>query len=288
MMPLLRAVSSQILGCLLVTALVVAAVPAVLSAQTASAPVTDVAQAKSVRDEFVKVLQRYPPVVGGVLKLDPTLLSSESYLTPYPALAAYLAEHPEIRRSPTYFFETVRFDYSGSNAAYYNASDRSWNTMIEMGGVFIIVLTVAGAFAWIIRTAVDYRRWGRIARVQAEAHTKLLDRFTGNEELLAYVQSPAGARFLQSSPISLDGGPRTVGSPLSRILWSVQAGAVLAAAGLGLVYVSSRIDPTRADSIYLLAILILSLGVGFVVSAGLSFALSKRLGLVGDKVGTSE
>jgi len=39
------------------------------------------------------------------------------------------------------------------------------------------------------------------AKVQAEAHTKLLDRLTSNDELLAYVQSSAGSRFLQSAPM---------------------------------------------------------------------------------------
>jgi hypothetical protein len=115
--------------------------------------------------------------------------------------------------------------------------------MFEMISVFVIMLLVVSALGWSIRTAVDYRRWGRLAKVQAEAHTKLLDRFTGNEELLAYVKSPAGARFLESAPIQLDGGPRSVGAPLNRILWSLQAGIVMAAAGIGMNVVSRRIDP---------------------------------------------
>jgi hypothetical protein len=88
-----------------------------------------------------------------------------------------------------------------------------------------------------------HRRWGRLAKVQAEAHTKLLDRFTANDELIAYVQSPAGSQFLQSAPIALDPGARRMGAPFNRILWSVQAGLVLGMAGLGLRFISGSKDP---------------------------------------------
>ena len=236
-------------------------------------------QARQVREQFVKVLAKYPPAVARVLKLDPSLLATDAYIAPYPEIGAFLAKHPEVRRSPAYYFEQVSGS-SGDGGYYYDPRTRAWDNMMEMFGVFVIMVTITGAFAWLIRTAVDYRRWGRLAKVQAEAHTKLLDRFTGNEELLAYVKSPAGARFLQSSPIALDGNPRAMGAPVSRILWSVQAGVVLAAAGIGMNYVSRRIDPINADPVYMFSVIILSVGLGFLASAGLSYFLSRRLGLL--------
>ena len=54
---------------------------------------------------------------------------------------------------------------------------------------------------WVIRTVVDHRRWLRQSRVQVEVHSKLLDRMTSNEDLLAYAKTPAGSRFLESAPI---------------------------------------------------------------------------------------
>jgi hypothetical protein len=71
-----------------------------------------------------------------------------------------------------------------------------------------------------------------------------------------------------------------VGAPIARILWSMQAGVVAAAAGIGLYYVSKNIDVERAEPVFMFAILLLAVGLGFVVSAGLSFALSRRLGLL--------
>jgi hypothetical protein len=132
---------------------------------------------------------------------------------------------------------------------------------------------------WIIRTLVEYRRWQRTSKVHTEVHNKLLDRFTANEDLLAYMQTPAARRFLDSAPLSLDAPARPVGAPLSRILWSVQVGVVLAAGGLGLLFVSNRVIDEVAQPLFAIGVLALAVGAGFVVSAGASFLLSRRLGL---------
>lgn len=257
-------------GFLLISA---CAAPALAQTTTAS----NEPERSQVRKEFMTILRKYPPAVAGVLKLDPTLLNTDQYIAPYPEIGAFLAKHPEVRRSPAYYFEPV--DTSG-NSYYYDPAERAWNNMMEMFAVGAIMIGIAGILAWLVRTAVDYRRWGRLSKVQAEAHTKLLDRFTGNEELLAYVKSPAGTRFLQSAPISLDGNPRAMGSPVSRILWSVQAGVVLAAAGMGMNYVSRRIDPLHSDPVFMFSVILLSVGLGFLASAALSYLLSQRLGLL--------
>jgi len=246
--------------------------------RTAAAPSdTDIASAQRVRQQFEDLLKRFPPAVGRVLKNDPSLFGNDAYLQPYPGLVAFLAQHPEVKRNPAYFLDNV-----SSGDDYYRPSEqaRMWDDMFTSMAVVLVVGTALAAITWIIRTFLDYRRWHRLAKVQAEAHTKLLDRFTANDELLAYVQSPAGSRFLQSAPIALDeGGTRALAAPFSRILWSIQAGLVLAAAGLGLYWVSSRVDQEATQPLFTLGILALSIGGGFVVSAVVSFLLSKRLGL---------
>jgi hypothetical protein len=116
--------------------------------------------------------------------------------------------------------------------------------------------------------------------VQTEVHTKLLDRFTANDDLLAYIQSPAGSKFLESSPITLDAAPRSLGAPLGRILLSVQGGIVLIAGGIGLQIVSTRITDPASQPLHALGVLAIALGLGFVLSAIISFAISYRLGLL--------
>jgi hypothetical protein len=60
----------------------------------------------------------------------------------------------------------------------------------------------------------------------------------------------------------------------------MQAGVVLAAAGIGMNFMSRRIDPLNADPAFMLSAIVLSVGLGFLASAGLSYFLSKRLGLL--------
>ena len=103
---------------------------------------------------------------------------------------------------------------------------------------FIVVLST---LVWLIRTIVDHRRWNRLSKIQAEVHTKLMDRFSSNDELLTYVQTPSGRRFLESGPSPLQETPPTVlSAPFSPILWSVQLGSVLLVSGVGLLFLSGR------------------------------------------------
>jgi hypothetical protein len=60
----------------------------------------------------------------------------------------------------------------------------------------------------------------------------------------------------------------------------VQVGIVLAAGALGMLFVSGRVEAEVAQPFFALGILGLTLGAGFVVSAGASIVLSKRMGLI--------
>ncbi len=111
-------------------------------------------------------------------------------------------------------------------------------------------------------------------------HSKLLDRFTSNEDLLAYMQTPAGRRFLESAPIQLPDEPRSMNAPFSRILWSVQAGIVLLLTGIGLLYVSSTFIDEPAELFRVIGVVTLALGGGFIVSAIAAYGLSRKLGLL--------
>jgi hypothetical protein len=236
--------------------------------------------ADRTREQFRQLMEKYPPSLARVLKLDSSLLNNDAYLAPYPALTGFLAQHPEVRRNPTFFLEWVNV----SSGGYYHEDAQSqayrmWNDVLAGTAgisVFIIVLLALG---WAIRYIVDYRRWHRLSKVQTDVHNKLLDRMTANDELLAYVKSPAGSRFLESAPIALDPVGRKIGAPFSRILWSVQAGLVLAAGGFGLQYVSRRVDAEVTQPIFAMGVLAVALGVGFVLSAVVSYVLSQRLGL---------
>src|SRR5688500_6695810 len=52
--------------------------------------------ANATRQELMDLLNKHPPAVGRVLKLDPLLMRSEGYLAAYPELRDFFAQHPEI------------------------------------------------------------------------------------------------------------------------------------------------------------------------------------------------
>jgi hypothetical protein len=286
-----RTALSAFLRTLAVIAIVSVAVPA--SAQRAAAtpggqaaaagppvPIRDEQNADQTRERLYELLQNYPPTVGRVLKLDPSLISNPNYLAPYPALAAFLAQHPEVAHNPDFFLERIRIDRSSFVDDPKWRARQEFNNMLGSLAAFCAFLVVTGVVVWIIRLIVLQRRWNRMSKVQFDTHAKLLDRFTSNEDLLAYVQTPAGRRFLEAMPIPIQEQPHAIGAPLSRILWSVQAGVVLAAGGLGLLYVSSRFTDEPAQFFMVVGVITIALGVGFLISAFAAYAISRRLGLM--------
>jgi hypothetical protein len=254
--------------------------PAWAQAQPKSATVVTVEQpdAQRTKDALGQLLDHYPPSLKNVLALDPSLLENQPYLGPYPALVSFLSAHPEIARNPSYYFP------EGSGPRYPPDHEARvmdmWRQVMDGLGAFGGFGLAIGLLVWLTRTLVDYRRWNRLAKVQTDVHTKILDRFTANDDVLAYIQSPAGSKFLQSSPILLDAGPRSVGAPLGRILWSVQGGVVLLAGGIGLQVISARVADDASQPLHALGVLGIALGLGFLVSAIISFVISQRLGLI--------
>ncbi len=242
--------------------------------------------ADDTREQLERLLEQYPPSLPRVLRLDPTLLTDATYLQPYPALAAFLAQHPEIAHNPSFFFSRYQNDNFYRSDPQQRAAEL-WRSTIEGFTITAVMVAVAGALAWLIKTLIDHRRWTRLSRVQTEVHNKLLDRFTSNEDLLAYIQTPAGRRFLESAPIPTE-SPRSIGAPLGRILWSIQAGAVLTIAGLGLQVVSARSIDEVAQPLSAVGIVVLAIGLGFGLSALLAYVLSRRLGLVGSASETAQ
>jgi hypothetical protein len=244
--------------------------------QAGIAPITE-RSAQDVRNELNQLLRGYPPSVAQVLRLDPSLLTREGYLKPYPALAAFVAQHPEIALQPGYYLGRPDFEGPEDSVSRAMRGLVDMTSYVTLLGGFVAFFLLVG---WLARLAVDHRRWLRATKTQTDVHAKLFDRLTSNEDLLAYLQSPAGQHFLQSAPVSIDAGTRAVGAPVNRILWSVQAGTVLAVVGLGLWLARNNVIAELSGPMYVLAILVIALGTGFALSAGVAYLLSLRLGLL--------
>jgi hypothetical protein len=140
--------------------------------------------------------------------------------------------------------------------------------MSEVLGPIGFVLVIA----WIVKISLEHRRWNRATQIQSEMQTQLLDKFSNTTELMEYLKSDAGSRFIESTTA-------VQANPYSRILSSVQTGAVLTFAGLAFLLLSGRMGDSE-QGIIVIGTLGAALGVGFLISALISFFLSKSWGLI--------
>jgi hypothetical protein len=253
------------------------------AAPAQGAPIYEEQNATRTREVFRDMLRQHPSTLAEVLRLDPSLMNDAEYLAPYPALAAFIKAHPEIGRNPRYFLGV-----SGSDV--FRETDASvrrvgivhdmWVSLLVFSGF----VTFVGLLGWVMKTGIDHRRWLRLTKVHTEVHTKLVDRFSSNDDLMAYVQSPAGRRFLESGPAPSE-APAALTAPFGRILGSLQAGSVIVLLGLGLLSVSRYLRgiPDLAEAApfaLMLGTVASAVGVGFLVSSGLAYFVSRRLGLL--------
>jgi hypothetical protein len=146
-------------------------------------------------------------------------------------------------------------------------------TMSEDIVILPIFFGLFGFVAWIIFTTI--RRY-KTAKLQAGVQTKLLEKFGSGQELLAYVQSDAGKRFLESLAMEQK-------TPYGRILGAAQAGVILVLLGLALLFLRGRVSGAE-EGFLVSGTITLSLGVGFGLSAALSYFLSKSFGLLSETI----
>lgn len=232
--------------------------------------------ASATRARLHELLREHPPAVGEILRRDPSLARPD-YLAPYPALLAFIQQHPEIGRNPGFFFGGYEF----LEEAPQDRSYQMFQRVVDGFGTILIFGGLAALFVWLVKSVIDQRRWLRVSRTQAEVHTKLLDRLTTNQDVMAYIQTPAGRRFLESGPLLVEAESRPqAGAPLARIILSLQAGVVLASLGAGFWIAQTRFPEDMGEGFFIIGTLATALGVGFVISAAAAYVISSRFGLV--------
>jgi hypothetical protein len=141
-----------------------------------------------------------------------------------------------------------------------------------------IPITAFVTIAWVIHTIVDGFRRRQQIRLATEFHGKLLDRIGSAKEFGEFLNTAGGTKFLDSLTIEREGGPHT------RILRALEAGFVGLALGVGLFTLIGRASFERdaEDGLAVLATISTSIGIGLLLSAGASYVLSRRMGLMDD------
>jgi len=245
---------------------------------------------KKTRGELYLLLQRYPPKLGEILRLDHSLLSNENYLVPYPELRTFLQEHPEVLRDPDFFVGNSSNEMEQLRARLedtYRRNNSPLEDFFDTAVPLTVFFTAVVALMWIIRNVADHRRWLRVWRAQSEAHSKLMDRLTNNEDMLAYLQTPAGKRFFESSsmPIDFSSPPARSSVPGGRIIWSVQLGLLLMLGGISILFVRIEgLQPGESGVLNLMSAVAIGLGISFLLGAVASYMISAKLGLLEEPI----
>jgi hypothetical protein len=129
-----------------------------------------------------------------------------------------------------------------------------------------------GAMCFVLWTIFSTIRRFKIAKLQADVQNRLIEKFGTTQDLLAYVQTDAGKQLLESWSVE-----RT--SPYSRIIGAVQAGIIMFLFGLALLFLRGRVSGAE-EGFLVFGTIFVTLGIGFAISAGVSYSLSKSFGLL--------
>jgi len=257
------------------------------------------------QEQLLRLL-RLSPTLTAAVAADPTLLADQQYVARNnPELAQFLVRHPEVARNPDFYLfsnldsKGVRRDKALERVIWPEIAEQSdpgktymdyryspaglaehitGETLVTIGFLFFL-----GALIWLIRTFAESRRWNRTFNQQSELHTRLIDKFGTSQELAAYLESEAGKRFLMASPIApgAESGQR-MPNTVSRVLTSLSCGIVLALLGVGFLLLRNA-GPDTPEPMLITGTLLLMPGLGFILSAGVTWVLAHRLGLMPEK-----
>jgi len=264
--------------------------PATLPRPAVTSPTVSDKDLAATQEELVRLL-RLSPTLTSVIARDPSLLADQEYVRRNnPQLAQFLQNHPEIPLNPEFYLFTHLHVEDGRPD---QALEREvWPVltqphdepvaarfMNELAPVLVFIC-VLGALIWLTRVFLENRRWGRIFKLQMDVHGKLIDKFASNQELHAYMGTEAGRRFLEAAPIPVDfERDQQVPSAVSRVLTPLQIGIVLTLLGVGFLFLRNS-HPDMNLPMLVLGTVVLMPGIGFIISAGITWMLAARLGMM--------
>jgi hypothetical protein len=265
-------------------------------AAPAVAPVSTEKDFAATQDQLIKLL-RLSPTLTTVVAHDPSLLANQEYVSRNnPQLAQFLAAHPEIARNPEFYLFT-RNDGQGGRRD--QALQRAvWPELVPAQNdngnddvKALVAMTLGalgfacflGALIWLIRALLENRRWSRIFKLQSEVHGRLIDKFSSSQELAAYMETEAGKRFLEAAPITVGFEPeQRIPNAIARVLTPLQIGIVLVLLSAGF-FLLRHVSTEMETPMLVLGTIALMPGLGFIISAGVTWVLAGRLGLMPEK-----
>jgi len=136
--------------------------------------------------------------------------------------------------------------------------------------VFLSLFALAAWFFWL-----DAKRRQALVQARSDLQNRLLEKFGSPQDVAQFLQTEGGDRFLRG----LTTDARHAGRGILR---AMQVGVVITTFGAAIVSLGVAY-PDRgggANPGVIIGSLVLSLGVGFLISAGVSYWLSKKWGML--------
>jgi hypothetical protein len=266
--------------------------PAATAASPALAPPSD-RDLAATQEQLIKLL-RLSPTLTTVVEHDPSLLSNQDYVNRNnPQLAQFLLSHPEVSRNPDFYLFTHMEGEGNRDEVLQRAvwpelshpyeHPSASQEIAENLVPFLVFVGVMLALLWLTRLFLENRRWGRIFKLQTDVHGKLIDKFGSNQELLTYMDTEAGKRFLEAAPIPVGfEAEQRVPNAVTKVLMPLQIGVVMTLLGIGMLAIRNHLGRDMSSPMLLMGTVVLMPGIGFIISAGITWALASRLGLMAD------
>jgi hypothetical protein len=244
----------------------------------------------ALQDQLLQLL-RVSPTLAEVVARDPSLLSDAEYVNHNnPELGRFLQAHPEIAQNPDfYLFNNLHGEHEQPSETL---ERKLWPAMADVnpsgmdrellsdGIPFLVFLCILGALLWLTHVLLENRRWSRIFKLQTDVHGKLLERFGTSQEVLTYMGTDAGKRFLEATPIAVGFEHQPpVPSPVARVLTPLQIGIVMTLLGVGLLFLRHSVSD-GGTALLVIGTVVLMPGLGFIISAGITWLLARHLGLM--------
>jgi len=138
---------------------------------------------------------------------------------------------------------------------------------------FLVLAVIAGLVlaVWIVGRETSRQKH---LKMTFDFNNRLLDR-SSMKDFTEFLQTDQGTKFIESLTIE-----REASGPSESMLRAIRTGAVLVSLGLGLLFVGEFHRFEGREAITAAGIVSLAVGVGFLVSCGVSYRLARTLGVL--------
>jgi hypothetical protein len=148
--------------------------------------------------------------------------------------------------------------------------------MEDLGTILVSVGLII-ATAWVVGIIVLAFKDKANLRTRADLYNRLLDKFSTATEFVDYLKSDSGQKLIDEITIKNT-------SVTAKILGSIQKGIILTLLGVGLLILGNIFGGSLGGDLYIVlsvaGTIAFVVGIGFLISTGISYRLSKSLGLL--------